>query len=364
MVVFVCSTPYQIMSAIAIKNAEFSNEQASIYILDYFNNSENICKRLRDMVTFDGTYYLKTKKIYEKLYSNDKKNSLFIKVKRVLYRLYYYNIVYKRFVYKNIKNVSDIDKLFSSYLDPVVVMLSKVLKKLGKKGFCYGYDDGLACYIDDDLDFKKNKMDFLYNIPSEVYIKKEYYLYNPKLISNYSKYKERLLPINIKKKETLDNINKLFGFNESMEIEESIIYFDSIEDVNFSNNIVSILKNIPTQKYIIKKHPRRMDDFYEKEKCNIYQYNYVPFEILNNNYDCDKKVFITRMSTSCVNSKIIFNQEPYIIFLYKLANQNSDYYNTESYDAIVDKLKRLYEHKERIIVPETWKQFEELIKKI
>ena len=84
-------------------------------------------------------------------------------------------------------------------------------------------------------------------------------------------------------------------------------------------------------------------------------------EFINLFHELSDCILISFLSTGCLTPKMIFGEEPRIIMLYKLL---PDYKKIQPYfQEILLQIKDLYEDKSKIIVPESEKEFLDLIGK-
>lgn len=87
------------------------------------------------------------------------------------------------------------------------------------------------------------------------------------------------------------------------------------------------------------------------------------FEGIYTKIDVGNKVLIAKNSTALLYPKQLFDQEPYLVFTYRLY----DYYH-ENGDEITDNyiasLKSLYKNKDKIIVPNTFYELENKLKRV
>jgi hypothetical protein len=75
----------------------------------------------------------------------------------------------------------------------------------------------------------------------------------------------------------------------------------------------------------------------------------------------EKKIFVSCVSTTALNTKFMFGVEPYVIFTYRLYSgyrQNA----VTGDDWLANSLLDAYEDKSRVMIPNSVHEFEEMIK--
>lgn len=105
---------------------------------------------------------------------------------------------------------------------------------------------------------------------------------------------------------------------------------------------------------VTKLHPSTMNDKYG-ENVKIVKTR-VPFEVLISSIDIDNKVLIAIYSSACFTPKLLFNREPKILFLYKMANLDSGNFISKEYFEEVDNLKETYSDSKKVVVIEDKKE--------
>ena len=143
-------------------------------------------------------------------------------------------------------------------------------------------------------------------------------------------------------------------------IEEKAIILDTIksevlspEDAKKLDDIYDNICNIlGYDNVIMKVHPR---DKNNKSKIKKYLHTSIPFEYIKLESNIERKLLITLSSTAVVMPKILFNQEPAVILLYKLFNLKLGERDTR--DSLYINCKSMYQNKAKFLIP---KNMEEL----
>ncbi|WP_407370233.1 hypothetical protein, partial [Carnobacterium sp.] len=118
---------------------------------------------------------------------------------------------------------------------------------------------------------------------------------------------------------------------------------------------------ISLEDIIVKLHPRTKNMELRNEIKEFK--STMPFEIFNLNNSMKDKVLISVFSTACLNPKIMFNEEPIVILLFKLLDLSTmTNFNKTTYD-IAYNVKESYTSK-RFFIPETTEELEFILNSI
>lgn len=200
----------------------------------------------------------------------------------------------------------------------------------------------------------------------------DYYLYNPensRLYQETSLTPHKLLPFDSNNKLTPLLGKLLEGINYEEYIHRTV-WILSDYDVLESHPSHSIflrylkitLSFFPQNDVILKGHPNLSlnKEYYSIFWPELYLDNQkYQLEALYSQIDLNDKILITRASSSVFYPKYMFNAEPSVIFTYNLSPKDID---VDAMNKIVSSLKELYQNKERIFVPKSLKELEELFR--
>ena len=151
------------------------------------------------------------------------------------------------------------------------------------------------------------------------------------------------------------------------EIDKTVIMFDQdMQDNIMTSNQCKMAEFIVSEygkeNFVVKMHPRTVDVPYS-ENVPVYKAK-CPFEILMSTVDVEDKILVSILSTASMNPKMILNVEPIVIFTVKIVGYDKTEAEMEEFLKIVDRFKALYSDPDRVIVPETMEEFENVIKKL
>lgn len=350
-VAFFCNGPLNLLNAIVfvLSNELNSKGKSDLYIGGEFRDAEMIAERIRQRRVFENVYFvedflnLKGNKIMHKISALFFPKHTLIKYSNntVGYKIRYSKICY-----------------FSSDFFALVCL------RVFKYDSLIRLDDGLGSYFGNIALRASKKMLFLHK-----------YVFRGKLIQPFTKlylncpefYKGELENIICKmpeiqsSREICDTLFEVFQYQKNNLYNEHKVvfltqYFSSHYNYKTEKKILDLLQELYGDRFLVRIHPRQKtsdyDSFYVDQINNMWELECLE-QLKGNN------VLISVYSTAQVFPKLLFDKEPYVIFLYKLMFDNvSDNMYCKDADSLISSLTNAYKHKNRIYVPTT---FEELI---
>ncbi len=355
MIHFFCSTPLQIYTSVILGKTEFVGEQKIIYILNYFNDCEKYLDRIEKFNLFEEVRFVKAWSMYGKLKKREKGFLNYLG-----YNIYYYSRYAKVLDEYNIV-INENDRVFFSYLEPICLMIAKLNKRKKLNIHFLGFEDGIGAYLL-PLDRKPNKIEKV--LGCEPYYKKEcYWVYRPEYIAEESR---NNTVVGIQYKIDDDVRNTLLGIwsdYSGITDKSRCIFFDDVITDKDLYNTIEILRDY--KDYItVKKHPRRMDHFYEKWNFAEFEPQSIPFEAVVTNSNVSDRVLINYFSSAVLNVIFEFDQRPTLIFLFELVDDPMYKEKLDDLRRVIDYLKDIYEDKNKIIVPHTYEELRNIMNDI
>ena len=168
-------------------------------------------------------------------------------------------------------------------------------------------------------------------------------------------------------KRLVNSLNTIFGYSPEQDefSEKKIIIMEQgpqkyeFDKDGFWNRI---LKMIDKDNAIVKAHPRQKQSSLIDKGVAVCTNHTVPWEIELLNMDINDKVQMTIFSGSCISPKLLFDEEPTVIFLYKIAPIDQSVWG-EGVTAFADSLGEMYRDKSKYFVPNSWEEFDAYLKK-
>lgn len=352
---FFCGTPFHIFnSIILVKN---KNLYADIYIDDVFASAKTIADNLKALGVFDNVYLLDRKKHWR-----FPDNVLL----QYLFALKGY-CTFDKVVPKIIPNLKTYADFYFAN-DPRTDVFGRFIKFYIVKN-CTKYN---IHYIDDGLGSYNRKMyeiTWIDKLARRLFFRKnillfdcDYYLHSPEYYSHLNgDNKNRIYPIGMIDEDLKEVLKRVFTLNNVNTIIDYNIYFDTVRNEEFNaigNKLVSrMIKELLSRgDFMVKSHPREMKEKYEDEYSIEFG---LPFEILCLYNDFTDHILATSFSTAVFTPKLIFNQEPQIVLLYKVVKKYSKT-NDALFDWYVNGYKKMYPL-EKLIVCNSEEEFKKYV---
>ena len=162
-------------------------------------------------------------------------------------------------------------------------------------------------------------------------------------------------------------INRIFGYDEKLDsfADKRIIIMEQgprREPIDMLGLWKKVDAFIDKDSAIVKSHPRQKESALRELGYDMYERYTIPWEVLTYNQDISDKTLMCIFSTSCTNPKLMFDDEPRVIMLYKLIGIDYHFFG-EGMIKFVEGVGSLYRDKEKFFVPESWEELEEYCKK-
>lgn len=357
---YICSTPAQLINMVNLVVENHKADENYLYYLNHSTENEIIFNKLKEFDFFKSIFYIKTVDFNHHWTQK-------YKITRYIVKTFEY-LMYKSISKRFFNNSTVYDNFYVSFMDRSSFIMFMDYKGINKNLKLHFISDGIGGY--NLLTTKQNKIDnYILNLLGFKSVFEEMnslYLYEKKLANNlyYSHIKLKELPKinNIRVKLF---INKLFEYKlENIEITNyKYLYFqapytiDSILKSQFKS-IQNFIKKLD-KKFIIKLHPRTIE--YKGIPQQYISNDKYPIEVLVSNYDISDKVLISSISAAAIMPKLMFDQEPYVIFLYKLFEQDKYTFRGDNYLEFLEKFKLTYRNKEKVFVPNNLEELDNIL---
>lgn len=164
-------------------------------------------------------------------------------------------------------------------------------------------------------------------------------------------------------------MNAVWNYNAQSENEFSnkkvIVMEQGPQKVEFDKEAFweQILSILDKEQVIVKPHPRQKQSTLSKQGVEISKHHTVPWEIEVLNHDMNNKILMTIFSGACLSSKLLFEEEPTIIFLYKLLPVDYSFLGEEIVK-FADKVGSLYANRSKYFIPENLEELKDYCEKI
>lgn len=360
---FICATPLQFITIINLKVTNLVNDDVTLYILDHSHMHEEIYKKAYSSKLFTKVVLLKTT-TFNKHWSQKQKITRYI-VKAVEY------LNHKKITANIVNDEMIYDKFWVSVMDRSSWLIFLSYRKRNSDLQLSFFEDGTASYR--LLTVKQNQLDrqlsHLLGFNSVFEEMTELHVYEPNAIKNtlYPYVKVQALPkvVDDKTKRLISDIFS-FEFKDLKLLTNKYIFFDS----PFSTNEFYIQQNKAIDFFIkklgnsfqIKLHPNTLlkEEVYGEYMSSVR----TPMEMLCMNADVSQNVFISVLSTVGITPKLMFDQEPVVIFLYKIIKLDKMKYIGSELFKFVEDFENTYSDPGRIFIPESMEELEEILERL
>lgn len=350
---YYCNSAYQLINILNLhwhrQKASFEqidDYQADLLLLDAFFGADRLCQIVREKGVFENVTLIR------KAEDNSGVFHLFKSFSDIAFPGNY------------LKKKFGLDAKKLKYDVLTVPKFSRVVAaiwQLNKNAELQLYEDGLASYCYDlDLIVPRSKSyKLLYrrlNHGREFVDFSFLYLVAPDLfIGDCDRNRIRLIPaFNESYLEEIKSDFKEFAGNED-ELDKNLLWFS--QSMFDDSQILKILEDYKDE-VLFCPHPRypvETDLFQVARKNQIWEIKALNLKNINN------VCIVSINSTSLFNPKLLFNEEPYIIFVYKLVKL---FYSWSFFNETVERFKELYSVPDKVMIPETMDEFRECVEKV
>ncbi|MBE5917161.1 MAG: hypothetical protein E7273_10020 [Pseudobutyrivibrio ruminis] len=196
----------------------------------------------------------------------------------------------------------------------------------------------------------------------------ERYVFEPSLISvAQSGEIHKINKLNRSDNEVKEHINQIFGYDEKLDSfkDKKIIIMEQgprKEPIDMIGLWKKVSNYIDKESAIVKSHPRQKESALRELGFDLYERYTIPWEVLTFNQDMSEKTLFCIFSTSCVNPKVMFDEEPRIVLLYKLIGIDYSFFGRGMIN-YVEGVRDLYRDKSKFFIPDSWDELEDYSKK-
>ena len=362
---YICTTPFQIMSAISLTVNR--KERADIYIDPQFADAGALAERIRKQNIFDEVVLLEGISSIQAVRSASGKAAR----TRAILKLY-------RNIEEAAKEIllpgKSYQRLYATHNVFVANLLTLYISKYRiRTKICY-YDDGEGSYDNRDI-FRVSSLDKAAKRVSlgtkKMRSCRKYYMYSPELFQKM--HPENQIPVDQlprfnRNPEVVRMLGEIFEISPEKGISEPVIILDALKEVVLSpeddRRIVALYDRLQREfgedKVIVKRHPR--DSRTYENPIRTYPYTTLPFEITCLASEPSKMILVTLLSTATIMPKLLLDEEPTIILLYHLFHRLEG--DDEDRDRFFALTKETYRDPDRIQIPDTEEDMDRLIREI
>jgi len=243
----------------------------------------------------------------------------------------------------------------------VNVVFIASLCKLNPKAEFFMFDDGLGSYYGNLAGggWKYKLFTRIFRQNDYAAIPQKLYVNNAGMCKSKAAVKIEQLPS--WDKDFLTYVYKVFSVEpQKSRVGQRVIFLSQpFEDIDISKsfNAVMELLTFVSEDVLIRFHPREAGrKVPEKIRTD---HGSVMWELTASMTDMDDKILVGYYSTAQMTPKILFDQEPWLIFLYRIDKNLFDERMKKSLDIMVEDLRANYRDKGKIFIPDSIEDFKE-----
>ena len=347
---FFCTTPFHVLGCLAISH-HVANK-TDIYITNQFKDSLRIAGFLKTEGLFHDVIYIDAqekrieviaatgiKKIWTDFHSLLQYLWNCIRIDKTVQRYLHTDYVYRRVF------------IASNSMAGRYAILSYIKRK--KKFSIWQYDDGLGSYsnaVAEAIPLYDRFFRTIFFGRKAVKLKRTWCLFSPEyyyLMNGKSRHIHHVPELGSEQRKLLF---KMYDMDSLPKVDPRTLFLDApnegftVEGWEMYQRARSKTIEVAGD-VLIKRHPRDLQMSDEERKIAS-----VPFEILCMNWDMSDKIIISSRSSAMYTPKLLFDQEPVLIFLCLLLEKGVSGYKTYG---DIDNIRAIYRDKSRVLLPKT-----------
>ena len=355
---FYCDTPFQVLNILnmhlhRVLGEDPAMDTSTILIVNQFSSANSIAERIKNEELFDEIILLEKEK------RKDQKNG-YLKIAGIAGDTLFPKKLLKQQtqgIFRFKKNQYDV--IVASFFTHTV----GALRTLNPTAKFFMVDDGAGSYFGDIIKGSRSEgyLKLLKLVNKGNQVEKPLALYVNCVEACGSELTDRILPLPELTEEFLRLAFRVFNIKEKLpEYRQPIIWLSQASKAPYFNKTLEQMNHI-LMKYkddiIVRLHPREADKPIYQPYATDKEGNM--WELQLSRISLEDKLLVSIQSTAMLTPKLLFGQEPWLLFGYKLIRPAHD--SGDVFSKIVSHLRMAYTNKERIWVPDTWEEFEECI---
>ena len=352
-IICLCTTYFQLITAIQMRRTLFSEDYFDIVITDGSNKAQQYSEKLREMKIFDEVFFVTRERDSQEGFS-----SIGSKISR------FCNYFVKGSYVSYLKHPYDLFLSYSFYW--YSFMLFNALEQDNHNIKVAKYEEGLISYYVDDHRFeydyflKIRKIKRLLRQPVMFDRYKDFYCFYPEF------YEGKLHTIKIpvidrEDKEFRDILCTMFDVNpDKLCYDKKFIYFASMLDREILEGrsgefdiLKSIVKVVGKENIMVKLHPRENEpQRYEELGVTIDENSDIPFEVVQLVRDFSNNVFITCLSGSVINFASILPKQTTTYLTYGMLPEKIEAIKTicDMFDKTIANMEKATDNRSFIVL--------------
>lgn len=338
-----CSSPYQLLVAIQLKEQFFKDDEVSIALGDTIANASDLFNRLRQDNTFIKAFLWKIKGVVQFGLSEKIKDAISYhkQASRYTSNLDGLEIKYDIFLYANISR-------FSGYIVDRLMINNPELS-------VHMYEDGFSTYSSYTGDYLENRSIRHWFTRRMLWKTSKLYIFNPEIMAWSPKCPVGKISSDFSN-ESLERIKRIFGYDLLKDdYNKRIIFFEesysadgkTVDDVDLLEEIAKV---VGKENIIVKIHPRNPTNRFSEHGFITNLNTSIPWEVILINGDFSDSLFVTMASNAAMNPYFLFGKSTPVFLLFKCSKTpDAMYKNIIEFDE-----ELCSKHPEVFYIPESY----------
>ena len=360
---YICDTPYQVMSALNIAYHSKNNSEKIMLVENQFRSAENLVKRVEETKLFSRVFLLRIDET--RLMPRG-----FNRYSRVMLGF----LMPKLFMRRRLADYSgEAERLFAEKFDTVYASTPNrvvaMMMKLKSDAELVFFDDGTGSYSGNLLARVGGRLYHLFckvfNVGSYICKPSKLLVNNVSMCKSEAVARDKIFPMPELDKGFIDFCGKIFGVNT--EKRNSVYWLsqpsDSVPGADEARDKILSCLMPYRDKIIVRMHPRDNDVEYYRDFTVDYGHDMWELSVLSYKDKADSLILIAAYSSAQINPKILFDIEPVLIFVHHFHANTSqeEYYRVDSQ---IEDMRRAYRNPEKIYNPRTPEELSIILQKL
>lgn len=362
-VIFLCNTPYQVMTACCVKHSFFKDSVADIIISDHMQLSQDLAAHVNDAKgLFENVFNVASKQLFETVGKANK------------YQRRFYRAFPEKIVDKLIKVKEKYDVFLCANVEPFSELFFLYLRKFSNYQIkAQWFEDGLAASYFDKYIYEQETKSFKHFVKHVLYGKtlnnfvEKAYVFAPDSIEWRKDIEICTIP-KIDKSDAVfvNQLNLAFGYNSCEDVYDKKYIFFEDGFLDYGNpatkRVVQLLVDkLSADNMMVKIHPRNPQNFFGALGCKTNKNTFIPWEIIALNTDLNDKVLLTVCSGAVLSPYFHFGETPHSIMLYKIDKEFQNF--DKNFFSFIEN-EFLEKNKAIFHIPSSVKELEKLINQV
>lgn len=355
---FICETPLQVLNAcrFVLSDVEGSAHQSDICIFHLFRSAAEISDRLKSLTVFNRVIEIAAFPAYRGFHGKIS----------TLYRM----LMPKHTLKKYAKTEQDNIFLKETYSHIVLchtTPTARAVRQCFPKAEFLLMEDGTGSYVGNILEDQKSGMlrtvERVFPAMEKLFLPKAQFLSNKDMYIGEMEAPVFQLSL-LSEEETVQTLDAIFAYEKNTFYKEAdavflsqpLEYLGSMADQT-DEAVQNLMQSVFTEKAVMRVHPR-----------HVGVHSLLPKDEWGNLWEIEcmrqiasRHILVAYYSTAQFMPKILKNEEPVLVFLYKIYREKQDSVS-DRFEKFIEEFRKSYANPERIVTPENLQELADILK--